>query len=255
MKKIHILITNDDGISADGIKHLTELLSDKYRLTIVAPEFPQSGKSHSITTTRGLRIDKKEQFNNNLRYSVHGTPADCVKIALQCIMEEKPDLVVSGINDGTNTGNSAFYSGTVGAALEGSFFGIPSIAFSLCTNKNEDKYFRNADKYIIEIIENILTEFREESCCFNINIPNIKNLKGYKICRQTKGAWKERFEKTIDDEGIESFWLQGDYINEEPNAIDTDEWAVNNGYIAMVPLTTDLTNTNIFEKMQPKVNT
>lgn len=249
MSKIHILITNDDGIRAEGITQLTELLADKYRITVVAPEYPQSGKSHSITTTRGLRIDKQEHFNGHVRYSVHGTPADCVKIALQCIMEDKPDILLSGINDGTNTGNSAFYSGTVGAALEGSFFNIPSIAFSLCADRADTKYFRNADNEIIEILEKVLKKFSNQSCCFNVNIPNIEKVKGYKLCRQTKGAWKESFEKTVDDEGNQSFWLKGDYINEEPEATDTDEWAVNNGYIAMVPLTTDLTNSKILDEL------
>jgi 5'-nucleotidase len=250
MKKTHILITNDDGISAEGIQALTELLADNYRLTVVAPEYPQSGKSHSITTTRGLRLDKKEHFNGHMRYSVHGTPADCVKIALQCIMEDKPDIIVSGINDGTNTGNSAFYSGTVGAALEGAFFNIPSIAFSLCTERGKDKHFRNSDKYILELIEYVLAEFKKKSCCFNVNIPNIPTTKGIKICRQTKGAWKESFEKKIDDEGHESFWLKGNYINEEPDAKDTDEWAVSNEFIAVVPLTTDLTNNSNLERLK-----
>lgn len=249
MSKKHILITNDDGIRAEGITQLTELLADKYRLTVVAPEYPQSGKSHSITTSRGLRIDKQEHFNGHVRYSVHGTPADCVKIAIQCILEEKPDILISGINDGTNTGNSAFYSGTVGAALEGAFFNIPSIAFSLCTGKTETKHFRNSDKEIIEIIEKVLRKFSHQSCCFNVNIPNIEKIKGYKLCRQTKGVWKEKFKKTTDDEGNVSFWLKGDYINEEPYAVDTDEWAVNNEYIAMVPLTTDLTNTKLLNEL------
>lgn len=247
MKKPHILITNDDGFRAEGIAHLTEIIADKYRVTIVAPEYPQSGKSHSITTDRGLRIDKQEHFNGFMRYSVHGTPADCVKIAMQCILEDTPDIVLSGINDGTNTGNSAFYSGTVGAALEGSFFGIPSIAFSLCAEREDKKHFRNSDEYILNIIDNTLDNFKGKGCCFNVNIPNTQEIKGIKVCRQTKGAWKEQFEKTIDEENNESFWLKGKYINEEPDAKDTDEWAIKNNYIALVPLTTDLTNFEILQ--------
>jgi len=249
MNKPHILITNDDGFRAEGIAHLTEIVSKHYKVTVVAPEYPQSGKSHSITTDRGLRIDKQEHFNGSVRYSVHGTPADCVKIAMQCILDDSPAMVISGINDGTNTGNSAFYSGTVGAALEGSFFGIPSIAFSLCADRNSKKNFRNADEYILNIIDNTLNKFKGKSCCFNVNIPNIENIEGIKICRQTKGAWKEHFEKTIDEENKESFWLKGTYINEEPNAQDTDEWAIKNGYMALVPLTTDLTNFEILKTL------
>jgi len=252
MKKQHILITNDDGINAEGINHLTEMLSDSYRLTIVAPEYPQSGKSHSITTDRGLRIDKKEQFNGHMRYSVHGTPADCVKIALQCIIEDLPDMVISGINDGTNTGNSAFYSGTVGAALEGSFFGIPSIALSLCTEQGKEKNFRNADLLLTNLIDNTLNSFKGKGICFNVNIPNVLTVKGIKYCRQTKWAWKERFEKTTDENNNESFWLKGDYINEEPDSNDTDEWAVKNNYIAVVPLSTDLTCFRTLEKMKKR---
>lgn len=242
MRKKHILITNDDGIKAEGINQLIELLSANYQLTIVAPEYPQSGQSHSITTNQGLRIDKKNIANGHLCYSVHGTPVDCVKIALQCIIEEKPDIIISGINDGTNTGNSAFYSGTVGAALEGSFFNIPSIALSLCTEEGKEKRFRNADKLILELITDTLKHYKNKGICLNVNIPNILTVKGKKYCRQTKGAWKEHFEKTEDKENNVSFWLKGNYINDEPDAFDTDEWAIKNGYIAIVPLSIDLTN-------------
>lgn len=250
MRKPHILITNDDGFKAEGIKHLTDIVSGNYRVTIVAPEYPQSGKSHSITTDRGLRIDTQETINGIMKYSVHGTPADCVKIAIQCILDDLPDMLISGINDGTNTGNSAFYSGTVGAALEGSFFKIPSIAFSLCTENDKVKHFRNADSFILDIISKTLNTYKKTSICFNVNIPNIRAIKGVKVCRQTKGAWKEKFVKTIDEDNIESFWLKGQYINEEPNSKDTDEWAIKNGYMSLVPITTDLTNFDVLNKIK-----
>lgn len=239
-KNKHILITNDDGISAEGLKHLIEIISKDYKITVVAPESPQSGKSHSITSGQPIRINNIPETNGISKYSCQGTPVDCVKIAMNTILNEKPDLILSGINAGSNTGSSVFYSGTVGAAVEGSFFKIPSIALSLCLNGKKPDY-KNAKDYIADIIEMAFTNLINTNKCLNVNIPNTE-IKGIKICRQTKGAWKEKFEKRIDPQGNDYFWLSGYYQNDEPEATDTDEWAVNNGYISIVPIQTDLTD-------------
>lgn len=238
--KKHILITNDDGIGAEGLNDLIDIVSQDYIVTVVAPEYPQSGKSHSFTSGHPIRIKKRKNSKGINEYSCIGTPVDCVKIAVNTILNEKPDLVISGINAGSNTGNSIFYSGTVGAAVEGSFFKIPSVALSLCLNSNKPDY-RKAKEHIKNIIEMALEHLPNTNKCLNVNIPNT-DIKGVKVCRQTRGAWKESFDKRIDPHGDEYFWLTGYYNNYEPEATDTDEWAINNGYISIVPIQTDLTD-------------
>ncbi len=240
INKKHILITNDDGIGAEGLNHLTEIVSQHYKTTVVAPEYPQSGKSHSFTSGHPIRIKKRINDKNISEYACTGTPVDCVKVAINTIIKEKPDLIISGINAGSNTGNSVFYSGTVGAAIEGSFFNIPSIALSLCLNNNKPNY-QNATEHIKSIIDMALNYLSNTNKCLNVNIPNTE-IKGIKICRQTKGVWKESFDKRIDPHGEEYFWITGYYNNYEPNAVDSDEWAINNGFISIVPLQTDLTD-------------
>lgn len=243
--KKHILITNDDGIGAEGLNDLIDIVSKDYKVTIVAPEYPQSGKSHSFTSGHPIRINKISDNKEIIEYSCIGTPVDCVKIAVNTILKEKPDLIISGINAGSNTGNSVFYSGTVGAAVEGSFFKIPSIALSLCLNGNKPDY-KKATEHIRSIVDMALNNLPNTNKCLNVNIPNT-DIKGVKICRQTKGAWKESFDKRIDPHGNEYFWLTGYYNNYEPEATDTDEWAINNGYISIVPLQTDLTDSDCLD--------
>lgn len=245
--KKHILITNDDGTGAEGLNDLIDILSKDYKVTVVAPEYPQSGKSHSFTSGHPIRIKKLRNGKGINEYSCLGTPVDCVKIAVNTILKEKPDLIVSGINAGSNTGNSVFYSGTVGAAVEGSFFKIPSIAFSLCLNSNKPDYLK-ATKHIREIVEMALNHLPEGNKCLNVNIPNT-DIKGVKVCRQTRGAWKESFDKRVDPHGDEYFWLTGYYNNYEPDATDTDEWAINNGFISLVPIQTDLTDSNCLDSL------
>jgi len=242
---MHILITNDDGIGAEGLNDLIDIVSKNHKITVVAPEYPQSGKSHSITAGHPIRINHISGDNGISKYSCQGTPVDCVKIAINTILKEKPDLIISGINAGSNTGSSVFYSGTVGAAVEGSFFKIPSIALSLCLN-GEKADFKKAKSHITKIIDMTLNNLTSTNKCLNVNIPNT-DIKGIKICRQTKGAWKERFEKRVDPQGNDYFWLSGYYRNDEPEATDTDEWAVNNGYISIVPIQTDLTDTDCLD--------
>jgi len=243
--KKHILITNDDGIGAEGLKHLIDIVSKDHKITVVAPEYPQSVKSHSITAGHPIRINNISDNNGISKYSCQGTPVDCVKIAINTILNEKPDLIISGINAGSNTGSSVFYSGTVGAAVEGSFFKIPSIALSLCLNGNKTDY-KKAENHITSIIDMALNNLTDTNKCLNVNIPNTE-IKGVKICRQTKGVWKEKFEKRIDPQGNDYFWLSGYYQNDEPEATDTDEWAVNNGYISIVPIQTDLTDNDCLD--------
>ncbi|MCH4896644.1 5'/3'-nucleotidase SurE [Marinilabiliaceae bacterium JC040] len=245
----HILVTNDDGIDAEGIKDLIDLLKGKYRLTIIAPASHQSGKSHSLTGNRGLVIKEYPKDNVDRKFSIDGTPVDCMKLGMHCIIDDndRPDLVISGINRGVNASISSIYSGTIGAAREGYMYGIPSIGLSLYTEQGGEPNYRRADEYILEIIEKTLENFTNRPVCLNVNIPNIGEIKGYKFCRQTVGYWKEYYKITEDENGNKQHWLHGNYINEEPESTDTDYWAIDNNYISILPIQVDETDYEAIE--------
>ena len=242
-KRKLILVTNDDGIEAKGIQALTEAVKPLGDVIVVAPEDPQSGMSHAITVKHPLRIRKIQEEEHLRIYAVNGTPVDCVKLAINQILKAKPDILVSGINHGSNSSTSILYSGTMGAALEGGINHIPSIGFS------HTKYDHNSDlkasiKYATQITARVLENGLPKSICLNVNIPegNYDEILGTKVCRQTMGHWQEEFDKRLDPIGREYFWLTGAYYNHEPEAKDTDEWALKNKYVSIVPVHTDLTS-------------
>ncbi len=237
-----ILITNDDGLEAKGIKSLTEAMASLGKIVVVAPVDSQSGMSQAITVKHPLRV-KQTQLNGTERYGINGTPTDCVKLAINQLLSRKPDLLVSGINHGSNSSASVLYSGTLGAALEGCINGIPSIGFSLMS-WDADADFNTAKKYAFVIAAKVLEKGLPRNTCLNINIPAIPEdeIKGIRVCRQTIGFWQEEFEKRTDPGGKDYYWLTGKYYNTEPDAIDTDEWALKNNYIAVVPIHIDLTS-------------
>lgn len=238
-----ILVTNDDGVEANGIKALIEAMRPLGDILVVAPEEPQSGMSHAITVKHPLRV-RTVKIEDGLKiYAVNGTPVDCVKLAINQILNRKPDMLVSGINHGSNSSTSILYSGTMGAALEGSVNHIPSVGFS------HTKYDHNSDleaakQFAWQIAAKVLENGLPRSICLNVNIPegDYNDIFGIKICRQTLGHWKEEFDKRLDPIGREYFWLTGAYHNQEPEATDTDEWALNNKYVSIVPVHTDLTS-------------
>jgi 5'-nucleotidase len=236
-----ILVTNDDGIAAKGIASLVAAVESLGEVIVVAPGEPQSGMSQAITVKHPLRA-RKSLLNGCLSYAVNGTPADCVKLAFNQLLPRKPDLLVSGINHGSNSSTSVLYCGTLGAALEGSINGIASIGFSLISF-DPDADFEMAKNYANRIARKTLENGLPKYTCLNVNIPNIpeSELKGIRICRQTIGYWQEEFDKRTDPAGREYYWLTGEYFNTEPDAADTDEWALKNNYIAVVPLRIDLT--------------
>jgi 5'-nucleotidase len=242
-KKPLILICNDDGYRARGISELTQLASEFGDVVVVAPVTGQSGMSHAVTLNHPIRLKISETCNAFPAYACSGTPADCVKIALNQIMDRTPDLVLSGINHGSNASVSLFYSGTVAAAIEACMNGIPAIAFSV-DDHSPDADFRLAVKYARPIIENVLSTGLPYGTCLNINFPKItpEECKGVKICRQTIGVWKEEFEKRTDPQGHDYFWLTGEFSNDEPLAEDTDEWALKHNYGAIVPVSVDVTD-------------
>ncbi len=237
-----ILVTNDDGIYAPGIKLLAEVAARYGNIVVIAPDKPQSGMGHAITINSTLRVQKTNYHPAELEYSCSGTPVDCVKMAVNHFLKRKPDLVLSGINHGSNSSINVIYSGTMSAAIEGSLEGTPSIGFSLCDYSMEAD-FTQAERFVARIIERSINEPMPKGTCLNVNIPKLKadEIKGVKVVRQAKANWVERFEERKDPYGREYYWLSGEFINFEPTSTDTDEWALANGYISVVPTHADLT--------------
>lgn len=238
-----ILVTNDDGYKAPGIRKISELAGEFGEVVIVAPTKGQSGMSHAVTLAEPIRIKQKSGKANCRIYACSGTPADCVKIALNKILDRKPDLIISGINHGSNSSVSLFYSGTVAACIEGCMNGIPSIALSV-DDHSPDADFELALKYSRRIIPEALANGLPEYTCLNINFPRIPEAEcmGIKVCRQAMGVWKEEFEHRLDPQGRDYFWLTGYFSNLEPLADNNDEWALQQNYAAIVPIKVDVTN-------------
>ena len=249
--KQNILITNDDGINAKGLRALIEVASEFGKVTIVAPEMGMSGMSHAITMTNPLFLRRIKIADSVEVYACQGTPVDCVKIAVDSIMEEAPTLILSGINHGSNSNVSVLYSGTMGAATEGATYNVPSTGFSLTSHlANAD--FTAARYYVKKILEKVLQHNCNKSLCLNVNIPSIpsEEIKGIKLCRQANGFWQEEFDKKLDPRGREYYWLVGKFINIEPEAADTDEWALRNGYVSIVPVQVDMTDYKTLKKAE-----
>lgn len=241
-KKPLILVTNDDGINAPGIRTLIEVMSELGTVVVVAPDSPQSAMGHAITINNTLYINKISKENAAIEeYSCSGTPVDCVKIAVNEILKQKPDLCVSGINHGSNSSINVIYSGTMSAAVEGGIEGIPSIGFSLLDyNWNAD--FEPVKKAIRKIATEVLTNKLPDGVILNVNFPKLKEneFKGIRVCRQARAIWQERFDKRQTPTGKDYYWLTGEFINLDKGE-DTDEWALANGYISIVPVQYDMT--------------
>ncbi len=242
-KKPLILVTNDDGITAPGIRTLISIVNEIGDVFVVAPDRPQSGMGHAITVNNTLFCDPVtiDKDAPQKEYSCSGTPVDCVKMATRQILDRKPDLCISGINHGSNSAINVIYSGTMSAAVEAGIEGIPAIGFSLC-DYSIDANFNPSIKFIKSIILNVLKNGLQKGVVLNINIPNIKEdeIKGIKICRQANAHWVEDFDKRTNPMGRDYYWLSGKFINEDKGE-DTDEWALHNGYISIVPTQFDLT--------------
>ncbi len=255
MKKNHILITNDDGIYAEGIQRLSQCLYEKrndYRLSIVAPDRERSAIGHAITMHRPLLVDEINYFHNPelTGWCVNGTPSDCVKLAVEAILEDKPDLVISGITRGSNLGTDVLYSGTVSAAVEGLIMGIPSIAVSL-TGNGEAKSFTFAGQFICRLFPLLLEAKLPTSTLININIPtDIDNINGIRATRLGNRRYRNAFEKRIDPRGRVYYWLAGELIDDNNEAEDADTRAIREGYISVTPIHFPLTNDNILPELK-----
>ncbi len=246
-----ILITNDDGVMAPGIRHLVKFMLEIGDVVVVAPDKPQSGMGHAVTMTVPLRLEKITVNSGHDEYSCSGTPVDCVKLAVNKVLKRKPDLLVSGINHGSNASISVIYSGTMSAAIEGSMETIPSIGFSLLDYRF-DADFMPSKKYVQRIAKNVLEHGLPKGICLNVNIPAVpeKDIKGVKVCRQARGNWNEDFDHRTDPMGKEYFWLTGEFMLHE-NSDETDVWALENKYISVVPIQFDFTAHNVI----PELNT
>ncbi|WP_456376397.1 5'/3'-nucleotidase SurE [Lutibacter sp.] len=247
-KKPLILVINDDGITAPGIRVLISVMNEIGNVVVVAPDSPQSGMGHAVTIDDTLYCNEiKIDDGPQREYKSSGTPADCVKMAVSEILERKPDLCVSGINHGSNSSINVIYSGTMSAAVEAGVEGIPAIGFSLLD------YSLNADfeplrAYVKKISLNVLNNGLPDGVVLNVNFPKSKTFKGIKICRQARANWVEEFDKRVNPQGKVYYWLTGKFVNMDKGE-DTDEWALANNYISIVPVQFDLTAHHFIHKL------
>ena len=221
---------------------LVDLMNELGEVVVVAPDSPQSGMGHAITVGNTLRLDKADIFGDTTAYACSGTPADCVKLAKHHVLKDnKPDLVVSGINHGSNTSISVLYSGTMSAAIEGAIEGLPSIGFSLCDYSSEAD-FSHVGPYVKKIATQVLQKGLPDGVALNVNIPPKRNeeVRGIKICRQARAKWEEEFDVRRDPTGRRYFWMAGNFVNFDKGE-DNDEWAIANNFVSLVPCQYDLT--------------
>lgn len=241
MQKPLILVTNDDGITAPGIRNLVNFMSEIGEVVVMAPNSPQSGKGHAITINSTLTFEEINLEGSQKDYSLSGTPVDCVKFALDKILTRKPDLVVSGINHGSNSSINVIYSGTMSAAVEAGVEGLQSIGFSLA-DFSWDADFSQAKEFIQQIVKKVLQNPLPKGIVLNVNIPKLKKneIKGIRVCKQADAKWEESFDERINPHGKKYFWLTG-YFNNMDNSPNADEVALSEGYISVVPVKFDLT--------------
>ena len=241
-KKPLILVSNDDGITSKGIRTLVNVMKQIGEVVVVAPDGPQSGMGHAITIGNTLRLTREDIFGDVVAYKSSGTPADCVKLAKHHVLKDRqPDLLVSGVNHGSNTSISVLYSGTMSAAIEGAIEGLPSVGFSLC-DYGHDADFTHTEEYIKSIALEVLEKGMPKGVALNVNFPpkRNENIKGVKICRQARAKWQEEFDERFDPHGRRYFWMAGNFVNFDKGE-DNDEWAIANNYVSIVPCMFDLT--------------
>ena len=248
-KKPLILITNDDGYQAKGIEALIDSVKDLGEIIVVAPDGPRSGMSSAITSLQPLRVSLISESQNIKVYATTGTPVDCVKLGISELAERRPDIVLSGVNHGSNAAVAVLYSGTMGAAIEGAVFKIPSIGFSLLDHSHNAD-FTYSKKYIHSITKQVLEDGLPSGTCLNVNIPKGDDIKGIRVCRQTSGQWVNEFMQSKDGADKDIYWLTGNFENDEPSDEMTDEWALANRYVSVVPVKVDMTNHDLIASIK-----
>lgn len=246
-----ILISNDDGFFAPGINALIDVLGKEHDLYIVAPQDQQSAKSHALTLNNPIRVKLIESQRYTKGWAVDGTPSDCVKLALEELLDFKPDYILSGINNGPNLGSDIMYSGTVGAAAEGTILGIPAMSISLCGYGHES--FENAAAAIKPVVEHFLENPQEGDILVNVNIPNLdlSQIKGTKITTLGNVVYKKPFEERIDPRGNKYYWLAGDIIYKNNHEL-SDVMTVNEGFISVTPVHYKQTCNETFKLLQKR---
>ena len=240
IKRPLLLISNDDGFQAKGINSLVEMLKDIADIIVCAPDDARSGYSRAFSAGIPLRLELRHKEDGVEVWSCNGTPVDCVKMALANICQRRPDMVIGGINHGDNASVNTHYSGTMGVTIEGCLKYIPSLAFSLC-DYSADADFEPLRPYIRQITQRVLDEGLPKGVCLNVNFPLVEAFKGVKVCRMAYGTWYNETIKEHHPRGYDYWWMVGHYRNDEPEAEDTDNWALSNGYVAITPTTIDVT--------------
>lgn len=233
-----ILVTNDDGIAARGIWHLVDCVKDLGEVWVVAPALPHSGQSSAITVDGILRVKRYYNYKDVTAMSVSGTPVDCVKLALNALLPRRPSLLLSGINHGSNSGNSVIYSGTMGAAVEGCMNGVPSVGFSLLDHSSAAD-FTPATDCVRNTVEKILASDTTYNLCLNINIPAKCAPAGIKVVKAARGYWEKEYNKFVDPHGNEFYMLAGKFVNSDAGDPETDEYWLERKYITVVPVLPD----------------
>lgn len=245
-----ILISNDDGYTAKGINELVGFLCDMADIVVVAPDGPRSGMAAAITSQVPVAFAPVSLTPGVSVYRCTGTPVDCVKLGLEAVVKCRPDIVIGGINHGDNSAVNVHYSGTMGIVLEGCMKGIPSIGFSVCDH-DPDLDFSPTRDYIRQIVRQVLEQGLPEGTCLNVNFPEKAPYEGVKVCRQTVGRWENEWASLPHPRGGgDIYWLTGRFANYEPEATDTDRWALEHGYVAITPTQVDMTAYGLLEEMK-----
>ena len=248
-KKPLILISNDDGVRAKGLAALVDALSPLGDILVMAPDRARSGSACGITPHDPVRYKVVEERPGVKICACTGRPVDCVKLALDVVADRRPALVVSGVNHGDNSSVSVHYSGTMGVVVEGCMKGLPSVGFSLC-DFDADADFSPAALYVRDISERVLREGLPHGVCLNVNFPVVERFSGVKVCRMARGTWGNEVVRCHHPRGYDYFWMVGEYTNDEPEATDTDNWALTHGYVAITPTTVDVTDYEMLRQMQ-----
>lgn len=249
MKRPLILVSNDDGVQAKGIQVITEALRKLGDVVVFAPDGARSGMSGALTSTLPLKYQLLQEEPGLQVYQCTGTPVDCVKLAMNEVLEQKPDLLVSGINHGGNQAVAVHYSGTLGAAMEGCVFDIPSLGLSLLDG-DPDADFDESVRLAMITAENILQKGLPKGIYLNLNVPKGKNIKGIRISRQAPGRWSSEFFRSTDARKNPVFWLQGYFQDYEPENPTNDTSALNDGYASLVPCRVDVTDYAFMEELK-----
>lgn len=247
-----IFISNDDGVHAKGLNELVAWVKDMADVVVMAPDGPRSGSAAAITSIVPVTYKKVSEEPGVSIYSCSGTPVDCVKLAFATVLPRRPDLVLSGINHGDNASVNVHYSGTMGVVFEGCLKGIPSIGFSLA-DACADADFTVLQPCIRTLVSQILAEGLPQGVCLNVNFPAGKNLRGLRVCRMGWGCWNCEWKSAAHPAGKPAYWLTGQYENLEPDATDTDVWALSQGYASVVPIRLDVTAYDCLENMKTKL--